>query len=54
MQFSKYKPPGGLQLGRGVGGGGCDLAEGFLRHRFGGLIFGGAYFWNFTVLIKFF
>ena len=34
--------------------GGCDLAEGFLRHRFGGLIFGGAYFWNFTVLIKFF
>ena len=23
--------------------------EGFLRYRFGGLIFGGAYFWNFTV-----
>ena len=26
-----------------------DLTEGFLRHWFGGLIFGGAYFWNFTV-----
>ena len=25
------------------------LTEGFLRHEFGGLIFGGAYFWNFTV-----
>ena len=22
---------------------------GFLRYKFGGLIFGGAYFWNFTV-----
>ena len=29
-----------------------DLAEGFLRCRFGGLIFGGAYFRNFTVLIR--
>ena len=26
-----------------------DLTEGFLRYRFGGLIFGGAYFHNFTV-----
>ena len=26
-----------------------DLTEGFLRYRFGGLIFGGAYFRNFTV-----
>ena len=44
--ISKYKPPGG--------GGGAyiwrgDLKEGFLRYECGGLIFGGAYFWNFTV-----
>ena len=26
-----------------------DLTEGFLRYEFGGLIFGGAYFRNFTV-----
>ena len=26
-----------------------DLTKGFLRYRFGGLIFGGAYFRNFTV-----
>ena len=26
-----------------------DLTKGFLRYDFGGLIFGGAYFWNFTV-----
>ena len=26
--------------------------EGFLRYRFGGLIFGGAYFRNFTVAIN--
>ena len=26
-----------------------DLTEGFLHYRFGGLIFGGAYFRNFTV-----
>ena len=36
------------------GGGGADiwrsdLTEGFLRYRFGGLIFGGAYLRNFTV-----
>ena len=29
----------------------ADLTEGFLRHRFGGLIFGGAYFPNFTVCL---
>ena len=38
----------------GGGGGGAhiwrgDLTEGFLRYRIGGLIFKGAYFWNFTV-----
>ena len=27
-----------------------NLTEGFLRHKFGGLIFGGAYFRNFTVI----
>ena len=27
-----------------------DLPEGFLRYQFGGLIFGGAYFRNFTVV----
>ena len=27
-----------------------DLTEGFLRYRFGGLVFGGAYFQNFTVI----
>ena len=26
-----------------------DLTEGFLRYRFGGLIFGGAYFRDFTI-----
>ena len=39
---SKNKPPGEL-IRRG------DLTEGFLRYDFGGLIFGGAYFRNFTV-----
>ena len=29
-----------------------DLTEGFLRYRFGGLIHGGAYFRNFTVLVS--
>ena len=28
-----------------------DLTEGFLRYWFGGLVFGGAFFWNFTVNI---
>ena len=27
----------------------CDLTDGFLCYRFGGLIFGGVYFRNFTV-----
>ena len=26
-----------------------NLMAGFLRYRFGGLLFGEAYFWNFTV-----
>ena len=38
-QFSKYKPRGAY-IWRG------DLTEGFLRYRFGGLIFGGAYTWR--------
>ena len=29
-----------------------DLTEGFLHYRFGGRIFGGAYFRNFTVIKK--
>ena len=40
--FSKYKPPG-ASIWRG------DLTEGFLRYRLGSLIFGRAYFRNFTV-----
>ena len=35
--------PPGAYISRG------DLAEGFLRYEFAGLIFGGAYFRNFTV-----
>ena len=35
--------PQGAYIWRG------DLTEGFLRYRFGGIIFGGAYFRNFTV-----
>ena len=46
--LSKYKPPGAY-IWRG------DLTEGFLRYEFGGLylkglIHGGAYFRNFTVI----
>ena len=37
-----YKPRGGY-IWRG------DLMEVFLRYRIGGVIFGGAYFQNFTV-----
>ena len=33
--------PWGAYIWRG------DLTQGFLRYRFGGLIFGGAHFWNF-------
>ena len=40
---SMYKPPGGAYIWRG------DLTEGFLHCDFEGLIFGGAYFRNFTV-----
>ena len=39
--FQVQAPPGGgAYIGRG------DLTEGFLRCRFGGLIFGGAYTWR--------
>ena len=38
--------PQGAYIWRG------DLTEGFLRYQFGGLIFGGAYFQNFTVSVK--
>ena len=40
--ISKFKPPGAY-IWKG------DLMEGFLRYKFGGLIFGGAYFCNFTI-----
>ena len=36
-------PPGGAYIWRG------DLTEGFLRYEFGRLVFGGAYFRNFTI-----
>ena len=39
---SKYKPLGGLYLER-------QFNRGFLHYEFGGLMFGGAYFQNFTV-----
>ena len=45
-QLSKYKPPGGLYLEGQFNGG-------FLGYQFGGLIFGEAYFWNFTVYLAF-
>ena len=38
--------PRGAYIWRG------DLTESFLHHQFGGLIFGGAYFWNFTVFYQ--
>ena len=41
-QIPSTSPPGAY-IRRG------DLTEGFLRSDFGGLIFGGAYFRNFTV-----
>ena len=43
--FEGNFPPGGAYIWRG------DLTEGFLRYRFGGLIFGGAYIRNFTVYL---
>ena len=42
-QIPSTNPPRGAYIWKG------DLTEGFLRYDFGGLIFGGAYFWNFTV-----
>ena len=39
----QVQAPGEAYIWRG------DLTEGFLRYEFGGLIFGGAYFRNFTV-----
>ena len=39
----QVQAPGGAYIWRG------DLTEDFLRYRFGGLIFGGPYFRNFTV-----
>ena len=41
-QIPSTSPPGAY-IRRG------DLTDGFLRYDFGGLIFRGAYFWNFTV-----
>ena len=45
FQVQATSPPGAY-IWRG------DLTEGFLHHQFGGLIFGGAYFWNFTVFYQ--
>ena len=42
-KFQVQAPRGGAYIRRG------DLTEGFLRYEFRGLIFGGAYFRNFTV-----
>ena len=42
------RSPQGAYIWRG------NLMEGFLTHRFGGLILGGAYFRNFTVSLLFF
>ena len=44
---SKYKPARGDRQIPSTRG---DLTEGFLRYDFGGLIFGGAYFRNVTVV----
>ena len=44
FQIQAHPPRGGgAYIRRG------DLTEGFLRYDLGGLIFGGAYFWTFTV-----
>ena len=43
IQAPPPPPPGGAYIRRG------DVTEGFLGFDFGGLICGGAYFWNFTV-----
>ena len=44
--FQVQAPGPGAYIWRG------DLTYGFLSCRFGGLIHGGAYFWNFTVFSK--
>ena len=45
FQVQEQVPPGvGAYIWRG------DLTKGFFRYEFGGLIFGGAYFRNFTVI----
>ena len=44
--FQVQSPRGGEYIWTG------DLTESFLRYEFGGLIFGGAYFRNFTVNSK--
>ena len=41
------RSPWGAYIRRG------DFTEGFLRYRFGGVIFGGAYFRNFTAYKKY-
>ena len=41
----QVQAPGGAYIWRG------NLTEGFLRYEFGGLIFEGAYFRNFTVFV---
>ena len=43
----RVQAPWGAYIWRG------NLTEGFLRYKFGGLIFGGAYFRNFTVFVGF-
>ena len=45
--FQVQAPPGGRGGGAYIWWG--DLTESSLRYECGGLIFGGAYFWNFTV-----
>ena len=47
-EISKFKPPveRGAYIWRG------DLTDSVLCYEFGGLIFGGAYFWNFKIQIK--
>ena len=41
--ISKYKPPGGAYIW------GDNLTKGFLCYKFGGLLFGAAYFQNLAV-----
>ena len=50
--FEGNSPPPSSPPGL-IFGGAIDLMEGFLCYKCGGLIFGGAYFQNFTVLLFF-